>query len=66
MIIALYYFVVVTLNLCICSYFTKNSFNTAMTIFLKCLDEIGNFAMSTDKAIRLPYTIDKDRIGGLV
>ena len=48
------------------SYFARGSFNQAMTSFLSCLEEIGTFAEASDRALRLPYIIDKDKIGGLV
>ena len=59
---------IIRLNDCIVfySYFGKGSFNNAMSYLLKCLDEIGVYAMSSDRAIRLPYTIDGHKIGGQV
>jgi beclin 1 len=47
------------------SYFGRSSFNTAMSLFLTCLQELGNYAESLDRASQLPYAVDKDKIGGL-
>ncbi|KAL6069902.1 Vacuolar protein sorting-associated protein atg6 [Balamuthia mandrillaris] len=38
-------------------------FDTAMMGFLKCLKELGDYVESEDKRFRLPYRMDRDKIG---
>jgi len=45
--------------------FWYRRFDNGMAAFLQCLSELGEFAESQDKSFRLPYKIDKDRIGDM-
>lgn len=46
-------------------YFSYRRFDTAMAAFLTCLKELGDYAEREDRTFRLPYRIDKEKIGGL-
>jgi len=45
--------------------FFKSSFNNAMVCILHCVQELGEYAEKTDRVMKLPYSIDGDKIGGL-
>mmetsp|Transcript_3451 Transcript_3451/g.4345 ORF Transcript_3451/g.4345 Transcript_3451/m.4345 type:complete len:342 (+) Transcript_3451:111-1136(+) len=46
-------------------FFNRRRFDTAMNWFLNCVQELGIFAESNDRTMKLPYDIDGDRIGDL-
>ena len=43
----------------------KRSFNNALVCILHCMQELGDYAEKTDRAMRLPFLIEGDTIGGL-
>lgn len=43
--------------------FQNRRFDFAMTAFLSCLAQIGDFAEAQDSELRLPFRINRDRIG---
>lgn len=46
-------------------FYFKRSFNNALVCILHCLQELGDYAEKTDRAMRLPFPIEGDTIGGL-
>ena len=38
-------------------------FDTAMVAFLDCLRQMGEYVETQDSNVKMPYTINKDRIG---
>mmetsp|Transcript_7424 Transcript_7424/g.10285 ORF Transcript_7424/g.10285 Transcript_7424/m.10285 type:complete len:464 (+) Transcript_7424:24-1415(+) len=45
--------------------FWYRRFDTGMVAFLQCLSELGDYAESQDRTFKLPYKIDKDKIGDM-
>ncbi|CAG8582153.1 6225_t:CDS:2 [Ambispora gerdemannii] len=43
--------------------FQNNRFDNAMVAFLNCLQQLGDYAERQDHNLKLPYRINKDRIG---
>jgi beclin 1 len=43
--------------------FHNRRFDLAMLYFLECLRQLGEFAERCDPKFKLPYSIDKDKIG---
>ncbi|CAG8458082.1 10210_t:CDS:2 [Paraglomus brasilianum] len=43
--------------------FQNGRFDTAMVAFLNCLQQLGEYAEKQDRNIKLPYRINKDKIG---
>lgn len=45
--------------------FLNRRFDHAMEAVLICLKQLGDFAEEKDKSLKLPYRINKDKIGDL-
>lgn len=43
--------------------FLNRRFDHAMVAFLNCLQQLGDYAESQDSNLKLPYRINKDKIG---
>ncbi|CAG8558310.1 10002_t:CDS:2, partial [Funneliformis mosseae] len=43
--------------------FLNNRFNNAMVAYLNCLQQLGDYAEQQNRKLKLPYRINKDKIG---
>lgn len=43
--------------------FWNRRFDYALVAFLNCISQLGDYAESQDSKFRLPYRINKDKIG---
>ena len=46
--------------------FRDRRYDNAMVAFLKCLKEVVDFVKELDEAFKLPYAIEKDKVGGMI
>ena len=46
-------------------FFNKRRFDTAVCWFMTCVNDLGNHAEMVDRAMKLPYDMNGDKIGGV-